>query len=91
MEATFVKDLDNFIGTAKLWVLSEPITYDEDEETEYVATSAVDAPYTGPETYIFPCDEQGNVLSWGELPGSFRGSLDHDQAIARLLAPGLLA
>lgn len=84
MEATFVKDLDNFIGTAKLWVLSEPIADDEDE-TEYVATSAVDALYTGPETYIFPCDEQGNVLSWSELPGSFRGSLDHDQAISRLL------
>ena len=26
-------------------------------------------------------DERGNVLDWGELPGSFQGYVDHEEAL----------
>lgn len=48
----------------------------------YVVVSAVSVPFSGPETYIFRSDRHGNVTRWNELPGSFRGSLDHAQALA---------
>ena len=48
---------------------------------EYVVVSAVVAPVTGPETYIFEGDADGNVTDWGELPGSFRGDFDHERAL----------
>lgn len=47
---------------------------------EYVVVSA--ATVMGePETYIFPSDADGNVTSWGELDGSFKGALDHQAAL----------
>lgn len=42
-----------------------------------VITSAQSVPYTGPETYMFGADENGNIVSWEELPGSYRGDLEH--------------
>ena len=65
--ATFVRDLSNFTGTAKLYRLSRPVSYGWDDEdpdrptTEYVAVSATVAMFSGPETYIFPADENGEV------------------------------
>ncbi len=38
-------------------------------------------PQMEPETYIFPCTPEGNVTSWGELEGSYRGGLSHAQAL----------
>lgn len=35
----------------------------------------------GPETYIFPADAAGNIVSWSHLKGSFRGGLDHTRAL----------
>ena len=61
--------------------------YDYTEETEvltlvdHVIVSAVDVPFSGHETYIFQCDETGVVLDWSEMPGSFRGALDHERAL----------
>lgn len=85
MEATFVKDLDKGSGTQKLWKLSEPYAvrdWDDSEKVtvEHVVTSATTVLGT-PETYVFPSDENGDIVEWGELPGSFKGALDHDQAI----------
>lgn len=34
-----------------------------------------------PETYIFPCNEYGDVTSYADLPGSFRGDMDHARAL----------
>lgn len=92
MEATKVRDLpDSLTGaTQVLYKLSETYTYERytDEppiSTDYVITSAVNA-YSGPETYVFPTDSEGGWLSAGELPGSFRGALDHDAAIAGFCA-----
>lgn len=74
--ATLVKKLNGFHGEARLYRLSEPL-----DGNEHVAVSAVVVPYSGPETYIFPADSDGKVASWGELDGSFRGSLDHEEAL----------
>lgn len=37
--------------------------------------------FQGPETFLFPADGKGNITSWGELDGSFRGAIDHEQAL----------
>lgn len=43
---------------------------------EHILASAADVPYSGPETYLFVCDQEGEVLDWLELPGSQKGILD---------------
>jgi hypothetical protein len=50
---------------------------------EYVRVSAVIAPFSGPETYLFPADSDGEVTDWGELEGSYRGGLDINEALHR--------
>ena len=61
---------EEFRGNASLYFLSSPVSwysYDEDceriHETNYVIVSAVNALFSGPETYIFPSDERGNILN----------------------------
>lgn len=87
--AEYLQDLPGFQGVARLYRLSEPLQDDsQDEEVvppayTYVVVSAVVVPITGPETYVFGSDEYGNVEAWGELPGSFRGDLNHEEALAR--------
>ena len=73
--AKYIENLD-WISDAKLYVLSEPL-----EGHNHVVVSAVVAYWSGPETYIFGCDERGNVVDFIELEGSFRGELDHDKAL----------
>lgn len=88
--ATLVTHLEDFNGRASLYRLSEPVHYTSYDEscnevhhsTEYVVVSAVVAPFSGPETYIFPANSTGEVVNWCELPGSFRGDLDHDRALS---------
>ena len=90
--ALFVKDLDNFRGEAKLYKLSEPIDFGWDYEsedvegkTEYVVASGISNEF-GTETFIFATDQDGKVLDWGELEGSFSGGIDHQEAIDGLLS-----
>jgi hypothetical protein len=33
------------------------------------------------ETFIFPADESGSVIDWGELEGSLRGTTSHQKAL----------
>lgn len=73
--ATKVRDLENFTGKAALYKLSDRL-----EGFDYVVVSAVLAPYTH-ETYIFGADENGEVLEWGELPGSERDVYSHEKAL----------
>ncbi|MEK9810294.1 MAG: hypothetical protein VW362_07580, partial [Candidatus Nanopelagicales bacterium] len=76
-------------GTQVLWELDQDYTWENynpglseiDRTTRYVVTSATVAPFSGPETYIFPSDSEGNIVNFGELPGSFMGGLDHQEAI----------
>jgi len=52
--------------------------------TEHVWVSGNNVPFSGPETYIFPCDSEGSVSDWGELEGSQRGFIDPDRALKEL-------
>jgi len=81
-QATFIKNLDSFTGEAALYKLSEPAQYDKpSKKTKFVAVSATNAKFSGPETYIFPANEDGEVIAWGEMNGSYRGGLDHVEAL----------
>lgn len=71
-----------FSGDARLYRLSAPVSHEEGV-TEYVIVSAADVMFSGPETYIFPADADGNVISWLGMPGSFRGAADHEEALRR--------
>lgn len=84
--AAFVRTLTGFRGDARLYRVSPPMAgrswmSDETATHDYVVVSAADVMFSGPETYIFPADEDGNVVDWGEVDGSFRGALDHERAL----------
>ena len=84
MTATFIKTMTGFRGDARLYQVEPPIEYGYDEHkatSEFVIVSAVSAMFSGPETYIFPAGTDGEILDWGELPGSFKGSFDHEEAL----------
>lgn len=75
--AVLVKSgLNGFTGFASLYKLSPPL-----DGNDFVIVSATDAMFSGPETYLFPGNEQGEVTDWGELEGSFRGGLSHKEAL----------
>lgn len=81
--ATLVQKLNGWQGDARHYKLSEPIKDYDGNQHSNVIVSAVVAPYTGPETYIFPATEAGVPVNHGELDGSFRGGLDHAEALRR--------
>jgi len=72
-KATFIQKLDGFRGDARLYRLEDAGTH--------VVVSAAFVPPSGPETYIFASDCAGNITNWRGLTGSFRGSLDHEEAL----------
>lgn len=83
--ATEVRKLTNMQGDASLYKLSEPL-----DGNEYVVVSALNLEvslgmilpeWQKAETYIFPADESGEVVDWGELAGSQKGTLDHAVAL----------
>lgn len=84
-KATLVKQLDGFTGDARLYKLTPPLEYevygDDAKSTEYVVASATNVMFSGPETYLFAASPDGEILDWLELPGSFRGGLDHERAL----------
>lgn len=47
----------------------------------YVVVSAVEVAGSGAETYIFPSNQDGKIVSWTELTGSQRGTLSHEKAL----------
>lgn len=69
------KRLQEMSGDARLYQLSEP-----HEGNEYVVVSGISNNW-GTETYIFPADASGEITDWGELYGSFKGSIDHAEAL----------
>jgi hypothetical protein len=75
-----IKSLDGWKGDAALYELSKPVR-SRGRSYTHVIVSAVVAPFTGPETYIFPATPDGEVANYGELPGSGRGFLDHAKAL----------
>lgn len=78
MKATLIKDsLPKFNGSAALYKCDPPL-----DGNGFVVVSATVALYTGPETYIFPANQDGDITGWTELDGSYRGDLDHAQALS---------
>ena len=78
--ATKIRDIVGWRGTVALYRLSEPVAYDGGT-TGHVVVSAAITPDKGRETFLFPADDAGRVLAWGELDGSFRGGLSHKAAL----------
>lgn len=81
-------DLKGFTTDAVLYQLSEPVEYNKNyetgeyqEKTSYVIVSSANVIFTGAETYIFPANKKGKVLDWEELSGSYRGGLNHNEAL----------
>lgn len=75
---------DRFNGVAKHIRLPEPVKVtDWDDETKLetrdFVVSAANVMLTGPETYVFPADEDGEVKSWGEVETSRKGTLDWEE------------
>jgi hypothetical protein len=80
--ATLVKDnLSWAKGHAALYRLSEPMTSFKGVQTDFVVVSSVCAMFSGPETFIFAADENGEVTDWGEMDGSTRGMYGHAEAL----------
>lgn len=84
--AQLIKPLTGYQGQASLYKLDPPMIEEHwgdrpDTAHEFVIVSAADVMFSGPETYIFPATEDGEIASWGELEGSFKGALDHAMAL----------
>lgn len=88
--ATLIKNLPTSKTGAMqaLYLLDPPIReegYTEDDAVliwKYVVVSAVNARWSGNETYIFPANEKGEIVSWSELEGSIKGTRSHAEALA---------
>jgi len=72
----FERDIVGWQGIAKLYSVDPPLG-----GFTHVIVSAVVAPFSGPETYIFGCDADGANVDYSELDGSYRGGLDHATAL----------
>lgn len=91
IKVRFVRKIEGWRGDAALYHLSEPVRAgfepfgDEPDDrplTDYVIISAVIVDLSGPETYIFAATAEGKTFGpMAEMPGSFRGGLDHAEAI----------
>ena len=88
--AVYLRDVDEYQGVAKLYRVYPGVQYEKYDyststevprSTTFIVISAAVVPLSGPETYIFPSDDEGRVIDWYELPGSFRGELDHNKAL----------
>lgn len=71
-----IKDI---LHTKILWEVLPRI-----DGNKYVITSTSSNMITGLETYMFAADEEGNIIDWGELEGSYRGSLDHKKCFQNI-------
>lgn len=80
MKATFVKNMDGGFSDAKLFSVEPHAVYDDYKTASHVVVSKVNSAWAH-ETYIFPSDERGNVVSWGELYGSARGEHSHESVL----------
>jgi len=94
MKAKFIRDMDDsWTAEAALYRLSDYVDHEggfigkatEAGQTNYVVVSAI--PYAfdhhDSEVLVFPADEKGHILDYGELAG-LRGTMNHTKALAEL-------
>lgn len=79
MKATFRKHLSNFNGDARLFAVEPPVTFGDDQKSGFVVVSKINS--WAHETYIFPANEQGEVVDWCELDGSRKGEHSHEAVL----------
>ncbi|ASZ73371.1 hypothetical protein SEA_LUCKYBARNES_54 [Brevibacterium phage LuckyBarnes] len=84
--ATLIKDYtESPVADQRVYRLMPPHVEKDYHGVEHtydvVIVSAADVPFSGPETYIFPGTADGEVTDYGELEGSYRGGLDHEEAL----------
>lgn len=76
--ATFVKQNDDMRSDARMYRLDPPL----DKKSQVLVSAASISDST--ETYIFPCDDDGNVTSWVEMRGSQKDTLSHAKVLSDL-------
>lgn len=79
IEFEFVRELLDFTGKANLYKLNK-LVFSDETRSNYIIVSATYA-FGIPETYIFFANEEGQVIDWGELPGSYIGDLNMEKAL----------
>lgn len=67
-------DLGRPRGQTVLVKLDEPVEYGDEKTTDHIYVSAATIGSID-EVYLFPADEDWEVLNWLELEGSRRGTL----------------
>ena len=78
-KATFIRAVEGFRGDARLYRLTPTL-----DGCKFVIVSATSLPFIGGcETFIFPASSEGEVTNWGELDGSYKGGMDHIEALKR--------
>lgn len=84
-KAILIRDLNTKEGpfsvnrSQSLYKLEPPF-----KKAKYIVISAAHTMDHGPETYIFKSDEEGNILDWSEMEGSFIGDMDHKKALKNI-------
>lgn len=87
LKAKLIKDnLKNFKGHAALYKLSEPLIYQSwldktAKHYEYVICSTSYNSLGELQTLIFGANQKGEVVDWGDLPGSMRNSTSHEEVL----------
>lgn len=80
--ATLLKMLEPTTFTdQRLYALDPPLKDWNDNEVRHVVVSATFVTGFGCETYIFGSDETAENINYCELNGSFKGRVDHAQAL----------
>lgn len=74
-KATFVKNVQNFSGDARLYAMTPALG-----GHEFVIVSKIQNMF-GRETFIFPADADGKVSDWDEMPGSMVGNHSHNEVL----------
>ncbi len=78
--ATFVRGL-GWKTDAALYKLSSPfVTYDDEAYTHVIASSVIAFDHGGPETLVFPAQENGDPINMGDIAGG-RGYMSHEKAL----------
>lgn len=87
--AKLLAKMSGWTGDARVFECEPPMPgndWDNDAKGpfQYVIVSATNVMFFGPETYIFPAKKSGDVFEvedFGELDGSYRGGLSHEEAL----------